>query len=420
MKVLSGSSTTKIVANTMAMVVKSRPMVPPSLRARADATWTGPRAGTTRHTLAVMFGTNAVEALVLLVLVLLPLAVIVALVVAIVRLRARVDHLERQRPVGAGDLDALRADIGQALRHVAVVRYDAFGDMGGRLSLQCRHRRRPRRRDRAVLDPRARRVPHLCQGHRRGGSDATLTPEEQQALECSADRQAADRRSTTRYGYLGPGALHPDGAPRVGGVPRGRAGAVRLGRLRARGVAGRRDRRRDGADRELRRGRRVGDARRAGLGRAARRRSARCYVPITFVLAARAGMPLADVRTVGTHSHAWAQVRGWMDANLPGAVYVPTLSTAAAAAGSVAGGRAGFDAAVCAPVAAANQGLEVLAERHRGQRRRRDPVRPRGPPGRRCPSGPVPTRRPSCSSSGTTTPAGCSSCSSSSRCAAST
>ena len=84
-------------------------------------------------------------------------------------------------------------------------------------------------------------------------------------------------------------------------------------------------------------------------------------VPITFVLAARAGMPRADVRAVGTHSHAWAQVRGWMDENLPGAAYVPTLSTAAAAAGLTAGVEQGYDAAVCAPVAASNHGLEVLA-----------------------------------------------------------
>jgi len=86
-------------------------------------------------------------------------------------------------------------------------------------------------------------------------------------------------------------------------------------------------------------------------------------VPITFVLAARAGMPLADVRAVGTHSHAWAQVRGWMDRHLPQATYVPTLSTAAAAAGLGQGEvEQGYDAAVCAPVAAANHGLEVLAQ----------------------------------------------------------
>ncbi|KQZ89753.1 prephenate dehydratase [Phycicoccus sp. Root563] len=91
---------------------------------------------------------------------------------------------------------------------------------------------------------------------------------------------------------------------------------------------------------------------------------AEVLVPITFVLAARPGMALADVRAVGTHSHAWAQVRGWMDANLPDATYVPTLSTAAAAAGlaGTAGKQAAYQAAVCAPVAASNHGLEVLAE----------------------------------------------------------
>ncbi|MDN5797875.1 MAG: prephenate dehydratase [Intrasporangium sp.] len=82
-------------------------------------------------------------------------------------------------------------------------------------------------------------------------------------------------------------------------------------------------------------------------------------VPITFVLCARGGMPLSSVRAVGTHSHAWAQVRGWMAEHLPEAAYVPTLSTAGAAEGL--GGDAVYDAAVCAPVAAANVGLTVLA-----------------------------------------------------------
>jgi prephenate dehydratase len=85
-------------------------------------------------------------------------------------------------------------------------------------------------------------------------------------------------------------------------------------------------------------------------------------VPITFVLAGRPGTRLADVRAVGTHSHAWAQVRGWVAAHVPDATYVPTLSTAAAAEG-LAGGApaAAYQAAVCAPVAAADHWLEVLA-----------------------------------------------------------
>ncbi len=84
-------------------------------------------------------------------------------------------------------------------------------------------------------------------------------------------------------------------------------------------------------------------------------------VPITFVLAAPAGIALADIRTVSTHPHAWAQVRAWMGANLPGAEYLPAASTAAAAAG-LAGGQLVYQAAVCAPVAAANHGLTILQE----------------------------------------------------------
>ena len=84
-------------------------------------------------------------------------------------------------------------------------------------------------------------------------------------------------------------------------------------------------------------------------------------VPVTFVLAARSGLSRDAVRAVGTHSHAWAQVRGWMAANLPDAVYVPTLSTASAAA-DLERGEQGFDAAVCAPAAATLHGLDVVAE----------------------------------------------------------
>lgn len=84
-------------------------------------------------------------------------------------------------------------------------------------------------------------------------------------------------------------------------------------------------------------------------------------VPISFVLAAPAGTVFASVGAVGTHPHAWAQVRRWMAAHLPGASYVPALSTAEAAAGLAGGRVAPYQAAVCAPVAAETYGLEVLA-----------------------------------------------------------
>ncbi|GAA4404279.1 prephenate dehydratase [Fodinibacter luteus] len=83
-------------------------------------------------------------------------------------------------------------------------------------------------------------------------------------------------------------------------------------------------------------------------------------VPVTFVLAATSGTTLRDVHAVGTHSHAWAQVRGWMAAHLPGAEYVATLSTASAAE-ALEHGRQPYEAAVCAPAAAQRHGLEVLA-----------------------------------------------------------
>ena len=87
-------------------------------------------------------------------------------------------------------------------------------------------------------------------------------------------------------------------------------------------------------------------------------------VPVTFVLAARPGTSLRDVNAVGTHPHGWAQVRTWMNKNLPGAAYLTTLSTAAAAADldPRAGDVAAYQAAVCAPVAASIHGLDVLAD----------------------------------------------------------
>ena len=81
-------------------------------------------------------------------------------------------------------------------------------------------------------------------------------------------------------------------------------------------------------------------------------------VPITFVLAARAGTGLAAVRRISTHGHAWAQCRGWVDSNIPDAEYLPASSTAAAALGLAAGG---YDAAICSPLLAGRLGLDVLA-----------------------------------------------------------
>lgn len=90
-------------------------------------------------------------------------------------LRAEVDRLR-------GRVESVADDTTQSLRNVAVVRYDAFGDMGGRLSFSA-----------AILDDRGDGVV-ISSIHGRGesrtyakgvvdrDSDVTLTPEEQQAL----------------------------------------------------------------------------------------------------------------------------------------------------------------------------------------------------------------------------------------------
>lgn len=85
-------------------------------------------------------------------------------------------------------------------------------------------------------------------------------------------------------------------------------------------------------------------------------------VPISFVLVARPGVPVSDIRRISTHGHAWAQCRLWVDANIPGAEYVPGSSTAAAALGLLEE-DAHYDAAICARIVAEEQpGLSVLAE----------------------------------------------------------
>lgn len=85
-------------------------------------------------------------------------------------------------------------------------------------------------------------------------------------------------------------------------------------------------------------------------------------VPISFVLVAKAGIRLENVRRVSTHGHAWAQCRQWVDANIPAAEYVPGSSTAAAAMGLL-DDDCHYDAAICSPLVAVDQpGLSVLAE----------------------------------------------------------
>lgn len=85
---------------------------------------------------------------------------------------------------------------------------------------------------------------------------------------------------------------------------------------------------------------------------------AEAVLPIRFSVLVRPGTSAAQVRTVATHPHAAAQVRGWIGTHLPNAATVLTASTAAAAV-AVLEGQA--DAAVCAPVAVQRYPLTELA-----------------------------------------------------------
>jgi len=92
----------------------------------------------------------------------------------------------------SGKITHLHGDVEQSLRHVAVVRYGAFGDMGGRLSFSA-----------AIIDDRgdglvissiqARGESRTyAKGIVEGDSQVTLTPEEQQALAAARTGKGAE------------------------------------------------------------------------------------------------------------------------------------------------------------------------------------------------------------------------------------
>jgi hypothetical protein len=92
------------------------------------------------------------------------------------------EALRRDVTVLRDDLAAARADLSDALRHVAVVRYDAFGDMGGRLSFSA-----------ALLDDAGdglvltsingrSETRTYAKGVKAGASGHSLSPEEEQAI----------------------------------------------------------------------------------------------------------------------------------------------------------------------------------------------------------------------------------------------
>lgn len=80
-------------------------------------------------------------------------------------------------------------------------------------------------------------------------------------------------------------------------------------------------------------------------------------LPIAFALLVRPGTRLEDVKTVTAHPHAQAQVRRWLAANLPDALWESSASNADGAR-LVQEGR--FDAAFAGEFAAPTYGLEAL------------------------------------------------------------
>jgi hypothetical protein len=90
-----------------------------------------------------------------------------------------------------GEVDTAKAQLADALRHVAVIRYDAFGDMGGRMSFTA-----------ALLDDSGDglvitsingRTESRCyaKGIKAGSGDAKLSPEETEAISRALGRAAS-------------------------------------------------------------------------------------------------------------------------------------------------------------------------------------------------------------------------------------
>ena len=101
---------------------------------------------------------------------------------AVARKTAAVDQLRTDVSALTVDVKNVRVDLADAIRHVAVVRYDAFNDMGGRMSFSA-----------ALLDDAGDGVVissingrtetrTYAKGVKAGVSEAELSPEEVQAI----------------------------------------------------------------------------------------------------------------------------------------------------------------------------------------------------------------------------------------------
>ncbi|GAA4163252.1 prephenate dehydratase [Gryllotalpicola daejeonensis] len=90
-------------------------------------------------------------------------------------------------------------------------------------------------------------------------------------------------------------------------------------------------------------------------------------VPVGFVLVARPGTKLEDVRTIAAHPVAYAQCRGWLDKNLPEHSHLPAGSNVQAATQLLDENEDGeqasvADAAIAPPTIVDHHALSVLAE----------------------------------------------------------
>jgi prephenate dehydratase len=83
-------------------------------------------------------------------------------------------------------------------------------------------------------------------------------------------------------------------------------------------------------------------------------------VNVNFVLVARPGTTLADVKVVNAHPVAYSQTHLWLDATLPAHEHIPATSNVAAAASLFDNDLA--DAAIAPPTITNHHDLTVLAE----------------------------------------------------------
>jgi hypothetical protein len=100
----------------------------------------------------------------------------------VARKTEQVDGLRQEVAAVQQRLDAVQSDLADAISHVAVVRYDAFSDMGGRLSFSV-----------ALLDDLGdglvitsingrTETRTYAKGVKGGASEASLSPEEEQVV----------------------------------------------------------------------------------------------------------------------------------------------------------------------------------------------------------------------------------------------